>query len=96
MLAFGNNASSIKGKVSKGTPLLFELEIRNFDLGDGKTSMVMQAVKIHFMERAPRRIDMSPNPPAKPKEEPPVNVEEKPKEEPVAVASEKGDEKKKE
>jgi len=58
VIAFGNNASSIKNMVFKGTPLLFELEIRNIDQGDGRPTMVLQAVKIHFMEKPSRRIDM--------------------------------------
>lgn len=57
VLAFGNNASSIKNRVYRGTPLLFELEVRNIDQGDGKRTMVLQAVKIHFMDRSPRRLD---------------------------------------
>lgn len=55
--AFGKNAQSIKDKVFQGTPLMFELEIRNIVQGDSRVT-VLQAVKIHFHERsAPRRLD---------------------------------------
>jgi len=59
VIAFGKNASSIKGRVHQGTPLLFELEIRNIEATDGRRETVLQAVKIHFMERPPRRVDTS-------------------------------------
>jgi len=60
IIAFGRNASSIKGRVFQGTPLLVEAEIRNVDTdGSGARETIMQAVKIHFHERAPRRVDMS-------------------------------------
>lgn len=57
VIAFGNNAASVKNRIFQGTPLLFELEIRNIDSGDGKRSMILQAVKIHFMDRNTRRLD---------------------------------------
>ncbi len=59
VIAFGKNASSIKGRVYQGTPLLFELEIRNVESVEGQRETVLQAVKIHFMERPPRRVDIS-------------------------------------
>lgn len=59
VIAFGKNASSIKNRVYQGTPLLFELEIRNVEASDGRRETVLQAVKIHFMERPPRRVDTS-------------------------------------
>lgn len=59
VIAFGKNASSIKNRVYQGTPLLFELEIRNVEASDGQRETVLQAVKIHFMERPPRRVDTS-------------------------------------
>lgn len=59
VIAFGKNASSIKGRVHQGTPLLFELEIRNIESVEGQRETVLQAVKIHFMERPPRRVDTS-------------------------------------
>lgn len=59
IVAFGRNASSIKGRVFQGTPLMIEAEIRNVDTdGSGARETILQAVKIHFHERAPRRVNL--------------------------------------
>ena len=60
IIAFGRNASSIKGRVWQGTPLNIEAELRNVDAdGKGERTTILQAVKIHFHERGPKRVDIS-------------------------------------